>query len=770
MKTIKYHLIILSVLLSAVPLFARTPLVTQEEVLVGTRPLGMAGAFVAAADDSSSISWNPAGMAFMKQKEISFSMPLNPLWARDLKIGINNFYAAFLFPVNKTYTLGIDWFHIGYSDDPDLNWNKKPELEYSENKITLAMARKFGEKLKIGASLKYYNLGVNYDGSTERTGNGIGMDIGANYRALDIMKVGLLANNIFGAHLFYDNGTSSRFMSPALKLGFAFNLIKDNTLELTADDMLHLGIEHWFFNMVALRGGVQKEILNSGEDFGLSAGLGVKYRYFQVDYALQYRKYFDMSHSVSLAAKFGYHAYLVDVLSIQIEDVFTAMYKAYAQRDIVRLKVKNKSSVPLKAKIGFMLDKYMDSPTEKDITLKPNVPVDLTLPVVFNNKIMNVKDDGPQNGRIIVTYEFEKEKSEDDSSKQFMLYSRNAFIWDDLEKLAVFVTPSDEMVKSFTRGMIQLNAKQDIQDEFVSDNYYYTMLLFNALGEFGMTYVVDPSTPFAEVAKNRNAVDYVSYPAETLHSKTGDCDDLTVLFCSCLENIGIPTAFIDVPGHIFMLFSLNMTTDKAQKFFGSDEYFVDMNGQAWMPLETTMFGKPFTEALKEARQELQKWSGQVDSGSIDKNSVRIVFVESAWKKYPSAQLNELWAFRFPDINKVAQKNREDSVKLMETVNREYQMAKEKLDQYPDVPNFNNDMGILCSYAGLYTVAFDHFQKAIKLKPNWDSAYNNMANVYLLNNKLDKAVNYYKKALEIKPGDNDITQNLKKAQQLLKEEF
>ncbi len=749
---------------------ARVVLLSQEEILVGTRPSGMSGAFVASADNANSIGYNPAGMAFLKHNEVNFTVPLNPIWERDLKIGFNNFYAASVFPFSKIYALGIDWFHLGYSDDPNINWNKKPELEYSENKVTVAVARKFSEILKIGASLKYYNMGVSYDGTSERKGNGLGMDIGINLQAMDILRIGLLANNIFSAYMFYNNGKNNAFMSPALRIGFAFNLFADNNIELTLDDMIHLGIEHYFFNIFALRAGMQKEILNSKETFSFSGGAGVKYKYLQLDYALNYNKYFNILQSISLTAKFGYHAYLVDVLGVNIDDIFASLYKSYAKNDVVKLKVKNKSKSSLKATIGFMFDKYMDSPTEKVLTLKPNVPVDITLPIVFNNNIMDLKEDGAQSGRIIVTYEFEKEKSVDESARQFMLYSRNAFVWDDLEKLAVFVTPNDETVKSFTRGIIQQNARFELHDEFLCDNYFYTMLLFNALGEYGMTYVIDPNTPFAEISKMKTAIDYVSYPAETLKSKTGDCDDLTVLFCSCLENIGIPCAFIDVPGHIFMLFSLNIPSENALQFFGSDEYFIDMDGTAWMSLETTMFGKPFVEALKEAREEIQKWVTSVEEGKVDKSDIRIVFIEDAWKKYPSAQLSEFWEIKLPDIVKVIEKNKADAIRLLELTQTNYKTVKMQLDQFPEVASSNNEIGIIYEMFGLYSLAETHFQKALKLNPNWESPYNNLGNIYLLNNKIDKAINFYKKALKIKPGDKDIMQNISKAEQLAKEEF
>src|SRR5438477_13079260 len=55
--------------------FASSPGTTTGELLkipLGTRAVGMGEAFTALADDSSALYWNPAGMSFVSQKEVSF--------------------------------------------------------------------------------------------------------------------------------------------------------------------------------------------------------------------------------------------------------------------------------------------------------------------------------------------------------------------------------------------------------------------------------------------------------------------------------------------------------------------------------------------------------------------------------------------------------------------------------------------------------------------------------------------------------------------------
>ncbi len=750
--------------------FARVPVLSQEEVTVGTAPFGMANAYIASVDNVNAIAWNPAGLGFMKNNEVYFSVPLNPIWARDLEVGFNNFYGAFAMPINKKYMIGASWLHIGYSDDPALNWNNKPELEYNEEKVTIAVARKFGAKFKVGASLKYYRLGVNYDGAVERTGNGIGMDIGLNYMPIENLKIGMLLNNVFSAVMLYDDSTYQSFMSPAVRLGVAYNFIKNNTVELAFDDKIHLGVEQWFFNLIGLRAGIEKELLNFSEPLSFSVGGGFRLNFLQVDYAGVYNNYFGLSHSVSATYRFGFHAYQVDVLDIGIQDMFAAQYKTYANKDVVKVKLKNKSKKPLKVKIGFLVKGYMDSPTEKDVVLKPGIPTIVTLPAVFNNNIMDRTEDGLVAGKIILTYEYDKQKSVDEATKEFTLYGRNAFIWDKLEPLAVFVTPQDETVKKFTRGIIQLKSQEELDDEFISDNFYYAMLLFEALGEYGMTYVVDPSTPFEEVASTSGAIDTVQFPMESLQTKTGDCDDVTVLFASCLANIGIPSAFIDVPGHIYMMFYLNMDAEKAKSIFGSENYFININDQAWLPVETTMFGKPFLDALKEGRDELEKWSGAVQEGMVDENAVRIVFVQNAWKKYPSAKLNDSFSPKLPDIDGLRKRYAKDVDKMLQFLSPDYVKAISKVKRFNKMASAYNEVALIYASYDIYTLAEEYFKKAIKLDKKYSSPYVNLGNVYMLNGKYDKAIAMYSKALKLEPKNKNILKNLDKAKQLKQEEL
>ena len=73
------------------------------------------------------------------------------------------------------------------------------------------------------------------------------------------------------------------------------------------------------------------------------------------------------------------------------------------------------------------------------------------------------------------------------------------------------------------------------------------MQLYAALSEQGILYKVDPVTAFGAAQGDTEIVDRVSLPRDTLKYVTGDCDDLSVLYCSLIEIAGIPTGFITTP-------------------------------------------------------------------------------------------------------------------------------------------------------------------------------------------------------------------------------
>lgn len=74
--------------------------------------------------------------------------------------------------------------------------------------------------------------------------------------------------------------------------------------------------------------------------------------------------------------------------------------------------------------------------------------------------------------------------------------------------------------------------------------------------------------------------------------------------------------------------------------------------------------------------------------------------------------------------------------------------REILEQDPGHINSLNDMGVLSLHEGKYEDAINFFEKAVKLKPKFANPYYNLACVYSLQKKGDKGMAYLLKAIEV----------------------
>ncbi|MDD5067470.1 MAG: conjugal transfer protein TraF, partial [bacterium] len=540
------------------PVLSYSKIYEHQEPFTGARPLGMGSAFIAVSDDSSAVSYNPAGLAGIKYSQIGWMY--SPVYIS----GFFRSYANFVLPLGRFYVIGLDWYHTGY-DDTENGAYGVPELSYSEGKVNAGFGTRLANKLFMGFTLKVLYMSAAMDGETQGRGTGYNLNLGLLYQLNEKLRLGLTGNNLipsftdtkkWGMTIRYENGTENMKYEPSIRLGAAYSPVKNLNLALDLLDPLCFGAEYWFFSFLGLRGGTKYSMLNS--NITLTGGISFRYWIGQLDYALNYNSALNLVHNFGFSAVWGYQAYLIDVVSVDMQGIFPSIYKSYAQKDVVRIKLKNKSQKPLQAKVGFEAEKIMKAPTEKKIFLKPNVISEIVLPVVFSEDITETRDDSVVSGNVILSYRVEDRESKDVNAQKFTLYSRNAMVWDDMDKIASFVTPQDEKVIEFTRYILQ--SYKAAGSYIVSKNFHRAMLMFNALGTMGVTYVPDPNNPFATSSQN---IDYIQFPQETLNMKTGDCDDCTVLYCALLESIGIRTAALITSDHIFMMFDSGVLPEEA---------------------------------------------------------------------------------------------------------------------------------------------------------------------------------------------------------------
>ena len=202
------------------------------------------------------------------------------------------------------------------------------------------------------------------------------------------------------------------------------------------------------------------------------------------------------------------------------------------------------------------------------------------------------------------------------------VYGRNNMSWDDDRRAAVFVSSKDPAAMQFakyTASIVRDNLRID-----VPVNIQYALGIFQTLNEFGINYVVDPSSAFEDNV-GTSSIDFLQFPYQTLMYRGGDCDDLSILVCSLFEAVGIRTAFITVPGHIFMAFDAGITPELAKSTFRNISEYIIVDDEVWVPLEITLSDEGFYRACRYGARE---WNNANANGTA-----ALYKMSDSWKIY-----------------------------------------------------------------------------------------------------------------------------------------
>jgi hypothetical protein len=83
-----------------------------------------------------------------------------------------------------------------------------------------------------------------------------------------------------------------------------------------------------------------------------------------------------------------------------------------------------------------------------------------------------------------------------------------------------------------------------------------------------------------------------------------------------LEAIGIPTAIMTSPGHVFLAFDSGESASNAWMFAAPGFRTVEHNGTLWVPVESTVLSDGFAEAWRSASDLVEKYSARRELGFL----------------------------------------------------------------------------------------------------------------------------------------------------------
>ena len=309
----------------------------------------------------------------------------------------------------------------------------------------------------------------------------------------------------------------------------------------------------------------------------------------------------------------------------ELDPVFPVLYSWYENNSFGKIEITNKEDSSITdVTVSFFQPQYMahakECATFKRIKCDETVSVDLY--AFFNEQMLELREKTDTSSYIIVNYSRLGKKLSQSYALDVPVYGRNNMSWDDDRRAAVFVSSKDPAAMQFAKYTASI-----VRDNLCIDvpvNIQYAIGIFQALNEFGLNYVVDPSSAFEDNV-GTSSIDFLQFPYQTLMYRGGDCDDLSILVCSLFEAVGIDTAFITVPGHIFMAFDSGLTPEQAKTIFKNrSEYIVD-DGKVWMPLEITLSDEGFYRACRYGARE---WNA-----ADAKGAAALYNMHDSWKIY-----------------------------------------------------------------------------------------------------------------------------------------
>lgn len=223
----------------------------------GVRPISMGGAFVGLADDANCVYYNPAGLAYLKEREEIFMY--------GNRFDLIDIAQITLAQQNMGFSLlrqKADLFKS--KDHPD-------QTSMAESIFALAFGRELFPKshfpVALGGSLTFLLLD-----SSEGNDGGLGLDLGALTKIREGISVGLSFRNV-GTQVRNEDVPTVVTMGVAYEVREGIVVTTDLAVrkgENKTDKSFHLGAEMKILEVIRLRGGIN----NGGVIFGMGFSEG----------------------------------------------------------------------------------------------------------------------------------------------------------------------------------------------------------------------------------------------------------------------------------------------------------------------------------------------------------------------------------------------------------------------------------------------------------------------------------------------------------------
>ncbi len=308
---------------------------------MGAKASSMGGAFVAIANDATTIFWNPGGSSRLSKSEFQVAYS-------EWLVGTSFNWAGLALRLDDDNAIGISINQLNYGEEeittPEAPNGTGQKWDAQDISLAVTYCKNLTDRFSIGGSIKYIRQQI-----WNESASAFALDIGLLFSTqLEGLKIGMNISN-FGTEMQLDgkdllqpididpaNAGNNEKITGSLNtdswtlpltfsvgLGYSITSIPDWQITVASDAVypnnnsasINLGGEFIYNNMFALRAGYNG-LFRDGNDFlleshsteGLSAGLGVMYDFgsftSRVDYSYNNYGIFDEISKLSFTVGF----------------------------------------------------------------------------------------------------------------------------------------------------------------------------------------------------------------------------------------------------------------------------------------------------------------------------------------------------------------------------------------------------------------------------------------------------------------------------------
>jgi tetratricopeptide (TPR) repeat protein len=461
------------------------------------------------------------------------------------------------------------------------------------------------------------------------------------------------------------------------------------------------------------------------------------------------RHLFKASLAAAQSARAGDSGKPVRVVSVEVDNLFPARMGVYSRVGLGHLVVKNTGDEPVsEVVLNSDLKGYTGGAVDtRGEDIAPGAEARIPIRLVLAKRMLTEhRENQPAVLALTLNYVLGDFHVIERRSQAVVVYDRNAVSWSAPNSVAAFVTPASVHVQSIARDVASALPKALQQHPLARP-----AALFSALTRQGLSYVKDPVNPHAE-----ESLDYVQFPEQTLEAGAGDCDDLAVLYVALSEAMGHRAVLVTTPGHIFAAVATGLPVQSSSTLSFEEGAMLEHEGALWVPVETTLVDKTMAEAWKAGADELARWKAEPDK-------VRVIDVRRAWATYPPVDLSTP-ALRVKSV--VAKALIGDVNATMEAAKQDRsawltkRLAEVNLQLAKDGDNAEglHAKGQVLFHQGKTAEARALFERASKDPTLAQSAYNNLANLQLVEGHAKQALETYRRAAELNDQDARVQLN------------